>query len=238
MAAYSLFSGVDLKIYFFIGRLNPPHPGHIAALEHVIRSANADGSRPLILLGSGPKGERTLDNPIPFETKAEFLSALLIPQGLEFTLRRMTSALPDLIQWYTDILTHSPEPRSVQFIRVAGDKGDNSTKFDYLIKPLSSLGPNVSLTTFALPPIKSGAGADDMSATIVRKDAYQHFIMDRGQGGFQMFASKYGGFYGPYTAQIYKDICFPAASMSDDDIQEYITPTKPKSKKTKTSKKG
>ena len=235
MAAYSLFSGKDLKIYFFIGRLNPPHEGHVAALKYVIQRANDDGSNPLILLGSGPKGERTLDNPVPFETKAEFLHDLFRPQGLQFTIRRMTSALPDLQQWYTDVLSHYPHASSVEFIRVAGDKDDNASKFDYLIRPLSALGPNVSLSTLALPPIKSGNSNSDMSATIVRKDAYRCFISDKGEGGFQQFASKYGHFYGPYTGQIYKDICFPASFMSDLKIQEYIHPTKTKSKtKTKT----
>ena len=236
MAAYSLFSGTDLKIYFFIGRLNPPHAGHLAALEHVIRQANSEGSTPLILLGSGPKGERTLDNPIPFETKAEFLDSVLSPQGLYFKLRRMTSALPDLTQWYTDILSHSPQPRSVQFIRVAGDKDDNSTKFDYLKKPLSELGPNISLETFALSPIKTN-GEESMSATIVRKDVYRAFLED-GDNGFYDFEERYGSFYGGYTAQMYKDICFPATLLSPENIAEYITPTGKKKSKSKSKSKS
>jgi len=40
----------------------------------MIERANAESSIPLILIGSGPKGERTMDNPVTFDTKCEFLN--------------------------------------------------------------------------------------------------------------------------------------------------------------------
>jgi hypothetical protein len=66
----SLDNGAENQyLYYFIGRLNPPHSGHIAALTKLVKTANQNHSIPLILLGSGPKGVKTLDNPISFQLK-------------------------------------------------------------------------------------------------------------------------------------------------------------------------
>ena len=46
----------SLKLYYFIGRLNPPHEGHIAALLNLIIHAIDTGGLAIILLGSGPNG--------------------------------------------------------------------------------------------------------------------------------------------------------------------------------------
>ena len=228
------FSGSTLKIYYFIGRLNPPHTGHIAALRSMISAANADGSEPLILLGSGPNGgERTMDNPVPFETKEQFLRYIL--PGLTFTVRRITSQVADVVQWYTDVLTHVPAPHSVEFIRFAGDKGDNASKLSFIDTGLKKLGPNITAGTIAIPPIASN-GAEEMSATIVRQHAYRCYLADKGGGGFSEFQSRFGHFYGDYCGQIYKDIIFPVLELSDAHIAEYIE-TKKLPKGTKKSRK-
>jgi hypothetical protein len=42
----------EAKIFYFIGRLNPPHNGHIAALKQMVKMSNETSSiPPLILLG-------------------------------------------------------------------------------------------------------------------------------------------------------------------------------------------
>ncbi len=231
---FKLFTGSNLKIYYFIGRLNPPHKGHIKALQSMIQMANEDGSEPLILLGSGPNGgERTLENPVPFETKEQFLRAYM--PRLKFTVRRMANAYQDVPQWYSDVLSHIKTPTTVEFIRFAGDKGNNVSKFSSLETQLVSMGENISSRTQPVPALESnasrGAASEDMSATIVRRYAYAEYLKDRGQGGLEGFGAKYSEFYGDYTAQIYKDIVFPALLLSDDEIRTYIDTKKlPKSK--------
>ena len=78
---------IELFLFFFIGRLNPPHPGHIYTLKNLVEFSEdpekagfqvKDGRKvksfPFILLGSGPNnGERTLDNPIDYATKEAFV---------------------------------------------------------------------------------------------------------------------------------------------------------------------
>jgi hypothetical protein len=236
MAEFRAFKGSVLKIYYFIGRLNPPHIGHIKALEKMIEAANADGSTPLILLGSGPGGERTMDNPVPFETKEQFLRHRL--GGLSFTVRSMKNAYQDVPQWYSDVLTHVSPPGSVEFIRFAGDKGENATKFSSLEKGLEKLGPNVTAGTVAIPPVESNS-AEEMSATIVRQHAYRCYLSDKGEGGFRGFEARFGHFYGEFSGQIYKDILFPVLELSDAEIASYIeTKQLPKSgtKKSKSKK--
>ena len=237
MAEFRSFGGPVLKIYFFIGRLNPPHIGHIRALEQMIREANADGSNPLILLGSGPGGERTMDNPIPFETKEQFLHHIL--PDLTFTVRRMANAYADVPQWYTDVLSHlKGPPEAVEFIQFAGDKGENASKFDKLYTALEKLGTNVKAGSRPIPPIASNSGAEEMSATIVRQHAYRCYLADKGTGGFKAFEERFSYFYGEYTGQIYKDVVFPVLELTDDEIVAYIETKKLPKTKSKSKKKG
>ena len=77
--------------HYFMGRLNPPHKGHINAILQAIIHSREKGSVPLILLGNGPAlkehkstpvGRATqiidesfdmLDNPISFDLKKRFI---------------------------------------------------------------------------------------------------------------------------------------------------------------------
>jgi hypothetical protein len=177
-----------------------------------------------------------MDNPVPFETKEQFLRHRL--SGLSFTVRSMKNAYHDVPQWYSDVLTHVSPPGSVEFIRFAGDKGENATKFSSLEKGLEKLGPNVTAGTVAIPPIESNS-AEEMSATIVRQHAYRCYLSDKGEGGFREFEARFGHFYGEFSGQIYKDILFPVLELSDAEISSYIeTKQLPKSgtKKSKSKK--
>ena len=51
------FLPTSISFFYFIGRLNPPHNGHIAALHSLIIMARGDHSFPLILLGNGPQSK-------------------------------------------------------------------------------------------------------------------------------------------------------------------------------------
>lgn len=230
----------SLKIFFFIGRLNPPHPGHIFALQQMIERANAQNSVALILLGSGPKGERTLDNPVTFETKQEFLKYIL-PSHLQYTIRRLTSPSRDVSQWYEQILSHIPYPEDVEFLRFAGDKGDNSTKFGkFMDEHFVTLHERAESTTVALPPVM--AGETEMSATIVRRDAYTAYVTgkDNGIDGYPLFREQYYDVYHDFCEQMYREMVEPAEDLSREQIIAYIQhKTLPKKSKSKSkTKKG
>jgi hypothetical protein len=225
----------ELKIYYFIGRLNPPHPGHIEALIQMIQMANADNSVALIILGSGPKRERTMDNPIPYETKEAFLRYIL-PRGLKYFIMQMTTGLADVEQWYQSVLSHIKPPTCVDFIRFAGDKGNNATKLKYMDDHLSKK-PHCKSGTVAIPPVMANASTE-MSATTVRKTAYKAHLdeLQKGIDGYNVFRAKYGGFYKEFTRNVYNDIIMPALEASPDNIERYLTTTKLPSKSKSKSK--
>jgi nicotinamide mononucleotide adenylyltransferase len=238
--SYELFKRSDqLKIYYFIGRLNPPHPGHIDALIQMISMANADNSVALIILGSGPKKERTMDNPIPYETKEAFLRYILPPQ-LKYAIVQMTSQLANIDQWYKSVLAHIPPPSSVSFIRFAGDKGDNSTKLQFIDVHLIKKNPYSTSSSIAIPPLMANASTE-MSATRVRKLAYKAHLdqLQTGINGYEVFNTAYGGFYREFTRNIYQDIIMPALEASPEQIDAYIKTSKlPSKAKPKTEKKS
>ena len=194
----------------------------------MIEIANADNSIPLILIGSGPKGERTMDNPVTFETKCEFLK-YIIPAHYKFVIRPFKNTGEDVTQWFRNILTHIEEPTQVSFIRFAGDKGDNVTKFDRFDDYFRTLHPRADARTVAVPSL--------MSATIVRKTAYECLLRSGHTDGYQLFREKYGEFYKEFTGQIYSEIIEVTAGLSPEDIQRYIETTK-LPKKASTSKKA
>ena len=67
--------------YYFIGRLNPPHEGHIAALLNLIIHAIDTGGLAIILLGSGPNGGvQTSKDPISFDDKKKVITNILKPR--------------------------------------------------------------------------------------------------------------------------------------------------------------
>lgn len=66
----------ELKFYCFIGRLNPPHEGHIYSLMQVIRDAIEHNTTAMIFLGSGGN-KRTLDDPMEHEDKVDVVGYLL-----------------------------------------------------------------------------------------------------------------------------------------------------------------
>jgi nicotinamide mononucleotide adenylyltransferase len=237
---YALFKrSYHLKIYYFIGRLNPPHEGHIRALIQMIEEANSNGSVALILIGSGPKGLRTMDNPVTFETKKEFLR-YIIPPELKYVVRHLTNPMGDVEQWYHNVLAHIEEPSKVSFIRFAGDKGDNATKFKHLDNRFQTLHTQAESVTIPIPPVMASANKE-MSATIVRKTAYKCLLMEhQGKGdGFSMFREEYGSFYKAFCEQIYREIIEVVQEVSPSNVERYIETTKlPKKAKTKKATKS
>ena len=232
--------------YYFIGRLNPTHYGHLNILNNLVQTANRNNSVPLILLGSGPKGERTLENPITYELKTKFIRSQL-PGN--YILKEMKSPAADVSQFIKMSLINKISPvDNIIITHVAGDKAEDSIKLNF-IKPIArnaalsvAQSANINTITDAIVPIsiQDVDNADDniqMSATHVRKDAYRYFLDG---SGLDSFTLKYGWFYKSFTADIYQQIIDPAMLLSRDQIINYIedsTYSKPSSTRKRTSSK-
>jgi len=231
---YDFFGRGKLTIYFFIGRMNPPHAGHEAALRQLMEMAMGERSIPLILAGSGPNGgERTLDNPLTFVTKQRVLKYRLAGSLCE--IREKTNPIGDVLNWMDEIMRNTGQTQ-VEFKLVTGDKGENATKLDgilqAIVKAAQKKGVDATGKSVAIRSI-SEAGVE-MSATQVRKDALKALIT--GDGSFH---AKYSGFYGPQTENVFGEIAQIATVMSQPEVVAYIAtgelPKKTKSK-SKTSK--
>ena len=175
-----------------------------------------------------------MDNPVTFETKCEFLK-YIIPSHLKYTIRPLKNPIADVEQWYHNVLTHIESPLRVSFIRFAGDKGDNATKFKHMDTRFETLHSKAESLTIALPPVMASA-SKEMSATIVRKDAYNSLIKAGPEGGYHIFREKYGSFYREFTGQIYREIIEVVQDLQPEDIMGYIETTKLPKKSKSASK--
>ena len=228
---YDFFGRGKLTIYFFIGRMNPPHAGHEAALRQLMELAMGERSIPLILAGSGPNGgERTLDNPLTFVTKQRVLKYRLAGSLCE--IREKTNPIGDVLNWMDEIMRNTGQTRVV-FKLVTGDKGENGTKLNSIlsaiIKAAQKKGVEASGESVAIRAIS--IDGEEMSATKVRKDALKALVT--GDGSFHR---AYSGFYGPHTENVFGEIAQIATSMSQAQVVAYIATgelpkTKSKSKK-------
>jgi nicotinamide mononucleotide adenylyltransferase len=229
MDMFDLFKGSPhLKIYYFIGRLNPPHDGHIEALITMITEANANNSVALILLGSGPfEGERTMDNPIPYESKVDFLRYIL-PKHLQCEIRQMSTPADDVSLWYQTILSHIKPPLSVEFIRYAGDKDGNLKKSNYMETALLRKFPTAKAHGVAVTakPVNEKNKKIVYSASAVREFAYTQYLsgLQDGTDGFANFDKEYKKLYGDFTRQMYDEILFPIQNeqLTPAQVRAYI----------------
>jgi nicotinamide mononucleotide adenylyltransferase len=230
---YDFFGRGKLTIYFFIGRMNPPHAGHEAALRQLMELAMGERSIPLILAGSGPNGgERTLDNPLTFVTKQRVLKYRLAGSLCE--IREKTNPIGDVLNWMDEIMRNTGQTRVV-FKLVTGDKGENGTKLNgilsAIVKAAQKKGVEASGESVAIRAIS--VDGEEMSATKVRKDALKALVT--GDGSFHR---AYSGFYGPQTENVFGEIAQIATSMSQAQVIAYIaTGELPKAKSKSKSKK-
>jgi hypothetical protein len=234
---YDFFGRGKLTIYFFIGRMNPPHAGHEAALRQLMELAMGERSIPLILAGSGPNGgERTLDNPLTFTTKQRVLKYRL--SGSLCEIREKTNPVADVLNWMDEVMRNTGQTQVV-FKLVTGDKGENATKLSGILtaivksaqkKGIQATGESVAIRAISVD-------GEEMSATKVRKDALKALVT-----GDRSFHAKYSGYYGPHTENVFGEIAQIATAMSQAHVMEYIaTGELPKSKsksKSKTAKKS
>lgn len=231
---YSYFDPTRVVIYFFIGRMNPPHPGHEAVLRQMMALAESERSIPLILVGSGPNGgERTLNDPLTFSTKRRVLQHRLA--GCLCEIREKTEPIRDVIEWAHEVVRNRGVPESIEFKLVVGDKDGNATKLDWIhksiMKQMEQTGIPCRSSSIAIPAQVS-AGVE-MSATKVRQDALTAFVS--GDGSF----NKYSGYYGPHTPNVYGEIVELATGVGEEGVMHYIsTGELQKSSKSKSKSKS
>ena len=224
--------GIIAYLSYFIGRLNPPHNGHILALQALIEKAReyTPYTPPLILLGSGPKGLKTLDNPISYDLKREFiiykLGELGIPES-QFTIMNMSNTALNIREYIHSQLSEESNIETIKIVHVAGDKDDDKNKLAFALKAAESeaqqMLPGISVSAqtesiIASPSLDMGKA---MSATQVRKDAYKTLLEQTSYTKEDWFAA-YGSFYGHFAEPIYNAIIDPAKTLSEQEIKNYI----------------
>ena len=229
---YDFFGRGKLTIYFFIGRMNPPHAGHEAALRQLMEMAMREHSIPLILAGNGPNGgERTLDNPLTFLTKQRVLKYRLAGSLCE--IREKTNPVADALNWMEEIMRNTGQTE-VEFKLVTGDKGDNATKLSGILNAIvkSAQKKGIDAKGSSVPIRAVSLNGEEMSATKVRKDALKALVT--GDGSFH---AKYSGYYGPHTENVYGEIVQVASKIPREQVVEYIsTGELPKSASRKSKK--
>jgi glycosyltransferase involved in cell wall biosynthesis len=221
-----------MTFMYFIGRLNPPHNGHIRALVALIETAKEKGSVPLILLGSGPGKARTMDNPIDFETKKQFIVDKLaseeygFEENTDYVIKEMTNPAVNVAEYvYNGLEASGAEPTNIEIIHVAGDKGDDAEKLMFAlnagVKAAERAMPNVPISknVAAITAVAASNAGPAMSATIVRKDAYRSLIDG---SGYEGWLSKYGDFYGTNAEAIYKAILYPLNNIPEEEKNDII----------------
>lgn len=214
----------SVHIFYFIGRLNPPHSGHIKALKTLVQMANSQNAVPLILLGSGPKGgERTMDNPITFELKQAFIRSMLERElpGSNYVIKKMSNPATDVPLFIEERLSGLGPINSISIKQIAGGKDEDATKLRFVMKAATEKASEFEAEVSAGVESIDAETTDDsiaMSATKVRKDAYKTLLDGSGFDGWA-----YKDFYGPaFALGIYNEIIQPAQSLDNDVIQEYI----------------
>jgi hypothetical protein len=244
-----------LNFYFFVGRLNPPHVGHIDALQQMVNLSMATNTTPvpaIVFLGSGPRGERTLDNPITFEAKCLIVESKIPGARQTYEIHPRIKPEDQLIDIIKPRLVAGV--KQVNIIQVAGGKDEDASKLNYIRSivsdKLQKSFPAIEFGTavVSIDPSSSKSGIA-MSGTEVRKDAYLSLVNG---SGFPSFQQKYNRFYGPHTARIYEEILFPTTAqgtgtgvaLTREQLTDYIesnllpfVATKSKGKKGGTKRK-
>lgn len=231
--------GIDIdgkKLFYFIGRTNPPQEGHIDNLEQLVLTAYENREKAFIFLSNGPKGKFD-DNPLPFDVKeaiiSEHLTERLKGRGIRNpdNLFEIINTQKPIDRLYVESELRLPDLTLYHF---AGDKDDDTTKLNYVETSIKKKFPehkdNIKLVTVSVVPTKRGDG-EPMSGTTVRD-----FARSNNQADFQ---DEYGLFYRDNTGTVYYYIRNPFGKPGVGKRGGRKTKKSKKYyKKTKKSKKG
>jgi hypothetical protein len=201
--AISQLPPTDLKVYYFIGRLNPPHPGHIETLKNLINTAKANGGlfQVVILLGSGPNGGvQTLNDPLPFRLKRQVVIDLLRENGVpdiddllhsnQVVIEEMGRAASQISNIIKKIIEINETIIDIQTFRFSGDKDEDMEKLSWIEKSLRDSLKPVVITTNVVGVAAVAVAAIEiensdiensdrpvpMSATAVRNYALESYL--------------------------------------------------------------
>lgn len=188
------------QFYFFIGRTTPPHFGHIHVLRQTIELARASKTCALFLLGNGPGGVRTKENPVEHDTKSAFIAHKLkklgYNEGTDFIIEMMRQPPNRQVEAFVrERISDSgaeAEVERVSIYQVAGGKDDDTTKHEFV--RTSTCGnlqkeyndkPAFHCGVITIDPVsggvsESGVVISAMSATKVRNKAVDCY--DRAKG--------------------------------------------------------
>jgi hypothetical protein len=221
-----------------------------------VRNSIKKGSKALILLGSGPKqadgDKRTMDNPIPFELKKEFIEQQLQSigaiEGTNYIIQEMTTPHGDLARYIGESLKSKNvlDVKEIKIKHFAGGKDEDASKLksilDYAEKVAKNENPNsnVLATVEVIEPQQNESGLNPMSATQVRKDAFKTFLDGSNYNGW---SQQYKDFYGSMAQQVYEEILHPIYKLrnngvNEDEIKSQIREYIETGKLPKTSKKA
>lgn len=186
------------KYFYFVGRANPPHDGHIEGLLSLCLHAIENGGTAIILLGSGPNnGARTPKDPLDFDLKSSF-----IKDKLKDRLNDKGYSHEQIDAWFTDGTIQIQEMgkpvdqirnvmredlnkkvlSELEAIRLSGakDGGEDLNKLKWMEKALAAgifdsegnLIP-IRATVIPVPAVQIEGESTPMSATIIRNIIYE-----------------------------------------------------------------
>ena len=241
------------KYFYFIGRANPPHDGHIAALLSLIEHAARDNGTAIILLGSGPNGGvRTSKDPLDFDLKSRFIIAKLKEEGISpelfengtIQIKEMDKPAEQIRSSMREDLENKLYTRlelELEAIRLSGakDGGEDVKKLAWMEKALNAgiidqdgnLIP-ITASVIPVPALQIEGQSEPMSATIIRNIIYNidsektETIPDN---EVEFFRQNTGNFYvttsGDYTPLIANAIYqFKPNQMQIDEDEEIQGP--------------
>jgi len=194
---------------------------------------------------------------VPFETKKAFVVSKLVDAGgtdeIDFTVKKMTTPHADVANYIKVVLEEIKEKNGViskiDIKHMAGGKDDDAAKLKSVLTYVTDVArqevPSGEVSSEVVvsppPPSETGAVATYMSATNVRKHAYQTQLP--GGNGYDDWPDSYKTFYGPSARDIFNEILYPLEKITESErvaaINEYVDPVpKPSNRKsTKTQKK-
>lgn len=244
-----------VSIYYFIGRLNPPHNGHIETLRQLIQTAkkqNPDNPnyRIIILLGSGPKKGNPLDNPLSFETKKDFITYKLkqlfpdSPPNFKFDTNVEIVEMANAPQQITKI-TQTTLPlvsnliEEINMYRFSGAKDGDDEKLNWIETTIRKiLSEYASILTTSVVPVTTITNEDSdeaMSATDVRIDIFKGYQDKDFLKNLNKYVSR-GIYDEEYGTRIFAEIAGIASEVGAKAVAEYIS--KKGGSKRRQSKKG
>jgi hypothetical protein len=234
----------DLRIYYFVGRLNPPHDGHIETLRQLIQIAiNQNRNNPnykiIILLGSGPKNGNPLDNPLSFKTKKDFITyklKILFPTTDNFDfdtnveILDMNTAPLQISNVALSLITENIE--TIQMLRASGMKDGDVNKLKFIEssirKLLSKFNDILTTDVIGIDPVTNEDDIDTpISATQVRLSILNDYI-----NSTDTFETEYRNIYERFLEKIKREIFDIADIVGVDKVREYITKKTPKAEET------